>query len=51
MPVEPEREAHDAERERNLTASIDSIRKRYGFGSISSADFGKDRESGAVDDL
>jgi len=51
VPVEPERAAHDAERERNLTASIDTIRKRYGFGSISSAASAKSREGGTVDDL
>jgi DNA polymerase-4 len=50
-PGEPEEAAPDPERERKLTASIDSIRKRYGFGSISSAAAAKVREGGSVDDL
>ncbi len=50
----PEIEAEPAEkpeRERQLSASIDTIRKRYGFDSIASATSARRRDGGSADEL
>jgi DNA polymerase-4 len=51
VPEPDDAASADPERERKLSASIDSIRKRYGFDSITSAGSAKIREGGSLDDI